>query len=658
MAETRADLLALDTAGLVTLANRGLVNRATKLVERGEGPTLELREDGEVVATSGEIVTRMPVGAALADTQCSCGSTGVCRHRIAAVLAFQRAHEGSEPERPTEVWSPAEFEPSAVVATLGSRAVARAKAQRAKGVVAEVCRVAGTQTVPAVRLSTATVQFLVPHDLAYARCDCAAAPSCEHIALAIWAFAEADRTAKNEPTVVVQLASAATTVGMDPLTSSLALADAIVLEGVVHIGGAAATPFAVALRALESAGFQWPKHAVEALAESLEDYRSRAAMYRPEFAAELVTELHARARAAAANASYPAAAILGQDVAPETRLDHLRLTALGARITGSQDVRTAHVYLAVPDDRMVLVFRKGISVDADNPEKTALATRMALPGIPLGTLARGQVVTAAARRRANRQLHFGRSVVAKTSVTPQLGEWDGLPAPILVDDFAELHEELRTRVPTMLGPRHLADRMRVLAVRSVGKVVYRAAEQRIDCELRDANDNSILVRLEHRAAAPGAVDALAAALAGKVRFVAGEVDTTDGELSVDPVSVVTDRVIAIDLEDTEAQTTAGAGSTASLEADPIRSAFRNATEVLDRGVHTGLLRAPRPWHDALQRAASQLAAVGLAKTAATLRSLHDAVAQLQVAATPEADQRAVARWIDASIRLRVGAGLA
>ena len=62
----------------------------------------------------------------------------------------------------------------------------------------------------------------------------------------------------------------------------------------------------------------------------LEAYHARGARYTNAGARRLALELEARARAARATAELPARYVLGEDQAPETLLDHVRLVSLGA----------------------------------------------------------------------------------------------------------------------------------------------------------------------------------------------------------------------------------------------------------------------------------------------------------------------------------------
>ncbi|MCC9742563.1 hypothetical protein [Streptomyces sp. MNU89] len=87
----RADLLALTHDTLAALTNRGLVKRASKDIDAGRAPVLTVSEDGRVRADyAGAAVAELPPGAGLDNGSCGCGATGVCRHLIGLVLAYQR----------------------------------------------------------------------------------------------------------------------------------------------------------------------------------------------------------------------------------------------------------------------------------------------------------------------------------------------------------------------------------------------------------------------------------------------------------------------------------------------------------------------------------------------------------------------------------------
>ncbi|MEU8751042.1 hypothetical protein AB0C88_11190 [Streptomyces chartreusis] len=87
----RTDLLALTPRTLASLANKGLVKRAEKDLTAGSGPLVTVTADGTVSGRFPDgTETALPPGRSLDTTDCACAATGVCRHRIGLVLAYQR----------------------------------------------------------------------------------------------------------------------------------------------------------------------------------------------------------------------------------------------------------------------------------------------------------------------------------------------------------------------------------------------------------------------------------------------------------------------------------------------------------------------------------------------------------------------------------------
>jgi len=82
-----AALAVFDDGALETLANKGLVRRAAKDVEAGKVDVVTLDGVAAIVAADGETVTLDARGPAAA--HCSCPAPGVCRHKLAAVMALR-----------------------------------------------------------------------------------------------------------------------------------------------------------------------------------------------------------------------------------------------------------------------------------------------------------------------------------------------------------------------------------------------------------------------------------------------------------------------------------------------------------------------------------------------------------------------------------------
>ncbi|MCC7535378.1 MAG: SWIM zinc finger family protein [Deltaproteobacteria bacterium] len=663
----RDDLLALGPEALAALANVGLVKRATKEIEAGKLPVVEESDDGTVVARFDDgVVARLPVGKSLRDAPCTCPSTSVCRHRIALVLAYQRSHGGrpestadAEPKAPPP--SPATISDEALRAHLAPRAWEKATSARRAGYSAEVRR----RGDPTVGLSTCTVRFLAGDALGFARCDCAAGGGCEHVALAVWALRAAElRDPSGLEEGVVEVGERSRTAGgAASLGAGIDVAREVLLEGVIHLSSAFAGTFARAREPLVAAGLTWPADALDDLEAELSAYRARSARYAPEHVAWLVMETVARERAARRGGALPSRVVLGQDEAPETKLDHVRLISLGARLSADGRERSADVLLCDPDTATILVLQRRFTYgEKETPEDGfALAHRSVSKGVRLGQVAAGQVVTTVARRRANRALLLGQGGVSRTTVTPQPGHWEILPHPVRVESIEALDAALRDRPPRMIRPRHLAEGVVVVAVGAVEGVSWVPSEQRLHARLSDATGRSFELRLTHRSVAPFAVDALAAALSATepIRFVSGLARRAPTGVVIEPLAVVTDRVIVLDLaqpDDAEASSPLRSGASFSIGGGAT-SALDDALDGVGRTVsdaaHVGLRHLTDRFPEDVDRAATKCREVGLRAVAARLTDLAAAHRAFRVSASAESENRVLGAWVDTAIRLAV-----
>ncbi|MBX3276091.1 MAG: hypothetical protein KF729_37915 [Sandaracinaceae bacterium] len=633
---SRADLRALDEARLAELATRGDVRRAARELAAGRTPALEELGDGTVVALTDGVTTRLAPGRALAATECSCGAARVCHHRVLAVLAY-RAREGRIEVAP---WSPAAFDDAALEARLGAAAWRRARERRSAGYLAHVTRGA----LPSVELTASTVRFLVPAALEHARCDCAARGDCEHVALAVWAFTAADAVAPDAPRASVEVGPRAA-LDLGPLEPALALARELLSEGIRAADAALASRVARARAPLEAAGWCWPLAVCAELEANLSAYAARDAAFDASRAAALLTELLARARAAARPGALPARAVLGAGEPDEVALEPVRLVALGARLAQAPDdarVR-ADVFLADPDTGAVLVLSHALAASGAAP-----AAHHVCAGLALGALASGQLVARGARRRADHALHLAaaRRGLAHSSVTPQRGDWDRLATPRFVPRVAALARALRDAPPALLAPRRRGARVHALAVSAASELAYDPGAEVLHARLHDPEGGTARLRAPRSAAAPHALDALARALAGPVRFVSGEIHREGEALVITPLAVVTDRVIVPDLEPPGPLLTLRRASEPP-PLDPLHARLDEARALLDRLAHAGLAHASRALAGELAGAAARLSQASLTTCAARTQALADAL-------TARDDPRALAAaWLDASLRVRL-----
>ena len=569
----RPDLLALTPESLTLLSNAGLVKRAQKELAAGTGPTIDETADGTVTAVSRDgATTRLTRDTPLKATSCTCGSSTVCRHRIAAVLAYQALHAAAAP---AGAWDPGELTDDAIVAICGADAVERArKALRASFVVTTK-----PGSVPVAALPASTVHFLAPRDLASAKCDCAKGHACEHVVLAVWAFR---RCAEGG---VVELGTPDDERTAGAVARVEAALRAIVTRGFAD--GAIGEELRVARATADGAGLVWIADALEDLERQKEAYDRQSALFSTRRCALLVAELAARLRAASRSDRLPPRWILGSDEPRETQIEQVRLIALGARLVADEERRIAEVYFAEPDSRSVLVLRRSWTFAPPEPAKNGpeLGALYASSKLSLAALARGELITRAARRRANGEIDLSAARGMKTSLLPSATAWDELPAPILVRDLASHEAAERQRPPALLRPRKIGDAVHVVAIARVLDVIERTAEQELLGDVEDAAGTRLVVRVQHRTVSPGAVDAARDALARGPRFISGELRRTARGWEIEPLAIVGERVVVPDLEKPRAIAPARGGVPASLDA--LGSAVHEFGDLVDRGVHKG-----------------------------------------------------------------------
>jgi hypothetical protein len=644
---SRADLLALTPDALAALANRGLVRRATKDLDAGGGPDLVADGDGTVHGEfpDGTRAT-LPPGGGLQAGSCTCVAVGLCRHLIGLALAYRRQHE-AEPA-PQEDWSPGAVDDETIAGLFGARAIKAAQRAHRAGYTARLHRPDDDDPVPWAELPTCTVRFLVPGRIDYAHTDAAESRRGEVIALAVWAFRAADEQGRTGTDVRLTVGGrpAATGSGMD---AALELADRILLEGAMHTGPVLSGALRRAGRKLAADGLLWPAAAVDDLAGQLDAYHERTAAYSAEHLASLLTEVHARNRAANGGGRRPQ--VLGTDEAAATALRHVQLTALGCRIGAAEDERTAEVYLA-QDSGVVLVLKhRWPAPDNAPPTGHDLAARK-VAGVPLRMLATSAVASETASRSAGRVVRLTTGRIAKTMITPLDSQWAELPAPPLVRELDGLDRELALLPPRLVRPRVEAELVRVIAVSQVHDVGYDPGGQRLEAVVADAAGTTATVSARYRPHCPAALDCLADALTGgqgEPRFVSASVRRARGGLELDPIAVMTTGgVIVPDLAPGDGS--AALSGAVAHDLDPLSAALDGALALFAEAAHRGLRHRTTATGDRFDRAAADLRRLGFQATA-------DAVTAFAASLAGDDAPRMTAAWVDAQLRLLTAAEL-
>jgi hypothetical protein len=650
----RKDLLALTQDALAALANRGLVKRAAKDLDAGTVPELTLA-DGALTAVFPDGATAvLAAEGGLETATCTCGAAGKCRHRIGAVLAYQREHAeapaadtetATAPTEPAAVTTPAVITDDQLRDALGPHALKAAEATRKAGYTARLIW-PGPDRPAAAELPAATVSFLVP-GLGYVHTDATGPARDTAIVLAVWAFREAETDAA---TVSVGGANPEAT-----LAESVDLARQVLLDGAAGADAVLRAALQRESKALTRRRAHWPAGAVNDLIDQLQRYEDRSAAYDPHRLAVLLAEIPARARAAARRSEAqstgtPAAHVLGSEEADATPLTLVRLTGLGARVGTEGDRRTLELYLAQPETGMVLSIKRDWPIPENETVTGAEVASRRLAGCRIGTLAAGNTVTEAATRTAARALKLGTGRLAKTQVLPLGLAWNDLPSSLRATDLDALAEELGERPPALVRPRVAAESLRVLAVDECEPLGYDPASQRLHALITGPDGGSALVMVAHTSAAPGALEAAEKAFAAGPLSIAGHVHRHRGKLIVEPTAILTaDGPVVPDFAPgDDSADLAAAGDAAASE--PVSAVIEDAISVCADLAHQGLRRSREPSRVRVEAAAAALNRVGLQRAATDFVHLSKALGDEDEAAK-------AAAWTAAAVRMLVTAEL-
>ncbi|MGW6704940.1 hypothetical protein ACWGDE_08615 [Streptomyces sp. NPDC054956] len=547
-------------------------------------------------------------------------------------------------------WSPGAIDDDALSAAVGARSVATARRTLARGYTARLHHPTAESPAAWAELPTCTVRFPVPAPagIGHAVTDAATARRGEVIALAVWAFRAATEADPADPPAQIDVGGSGgwAHAGGPETGAAAALLDDLLLDGAAHAGPVLATALRRTREELSARALHWPAGILADLTEQLDDHAARGARYRAERYAALITEFHARLRAASRDTGLAASQVLGSGERGDTALRRVRLTALGCRISGTPGDRTAEVFLAHAGAGTGLVLRRRWELaPGQEPTGPELAPRR-LAGSSLGAVARANLVSESASRTPGLSVTIGAGRLASTSVTPVGSAWADLPEPLLVRDFAAHARELDRLPPYLVRPRTEAGSVRVVEVQEVGELGYDPAEQRLEATVRDAYGAVGVVSATHNPYSPGALDVLAECLdggRGEVRRVSAFVRVTGDGLVFDPIAVMTaEGVVVPDLTPA-----AGSRLVPSLfprPRDPLSEAMDGALSAMASAAGLGLRHLGGPARAGLEESATALSRTGLTTAAGLVRGFLGALRE-------EGPEAAVRPWLDAQIHL-------
>ena len=659
MTMLRADLMDLGVDALMALANPGFVKRAQKDVAAGALPALRQDPDGTVHALFDDgVQTSMGPGVSLRDAECSCTAGGMCRHRVVLVLAYQATHAGAGLDDASDNalddaaamadsaaagWSPASFDDAAIAAAVTPQVLEQARRLALDGPLATVMEGAAG-SVPAVRLPMSEVRFFSASSLALARCDCQQGTACAHVVLAAWAFRQAqqshpDLTGLTGLTLAVQPFGLALGGAPDSVMQSAAAVD--VRQGVQdwlwslwREGASQPLPALEARRealvgALAELGWTWVGEDLDAVWEIVQALARRSNRFDMDdlvrAAARLYLRLDGALHADAAPAArLPAARILGIGQQGEVALDLLRLISLGMSCWRDDAGEGARIVFADPDTQATCVLERTWPRSAGEPDTADGLLNRRVAGFPLRLLAGGQVVTRAARRRANASVELG-SQARNTSVlalSPKA--WDDLRAPLRFGTLQALLHHLGSQPPAGIRPGEAGGDWQVvdLTALRLDHWAWDGARQTLFAQWYEAGGLVLRASLPYQSLSPGAVDALARALNGEwgaLRALAGPVWRERGGVAMRPMSVLTgQRAVVLTLEP-KAPHPAPLHEM-PLAASPGEALLREACWLLGQVLRQGLRHVPPALQSRLMAQAAQLDEAGYAHAARLLRA--------------------------------------
>ena len=637
----RQDLLHLKPEALAQAANAGIVKRAIRELESGYRPELALSADGTLDALfSDGIRTIWPVATPIGQVRCSCGAAKVCRHRIIMALTYRQtvlADNGADAPSDTcaalvltaQPISPGQASDETLARMIPATLMARAVGARRAGLSITVCRTTSGEPCDTARLPSATVRFWAGAALEAARCDCITGTACEHMALGVWAFRQADEdtTQSVQPEQIVRIGSEGTRLTLDT-SPWRALVETIIFHGITAGAAPIAQALSHALHASRTIQATWLTCLLQDLEQWCGAWLARSASYQATDGLALVAELALRLHAG--TLPNNARAALGLSEPAETELDRVRLVCLGARTVRDGTHRRTRLMLADTDTSTLLVLNHAWqmpSIDTDEA-RTRAAERLA-PGLLLQTLSDGQLLARKAHRLSDGSIKLNKSRSTNNSVLAQIPDWSQLAMPLRYDSVRAL-TTARQRHPTaQVLPRHTAQHFIVFSPTRIENLSYDPHTQTLMAVLYDNNNQPLLLTRSHENHNRHALATLAQVLSGSQGFVGhvtGFVHWNGRQPVIEPWALATSTIIVPDfaaasIQNSDTLATLPLGGLPDETGSSISEALARLSEVLARLLHHGLMQLPLSWTNDVHHTIHQLKAQSLFVLADSLNEL-------------------------------------
>jgi hypothetical protein len=494
----RQDLLTLTIDDLITLSNRGLVKRAQQEVQSGEliGEIGETSAGELTIQWSDDIRCTFPAQTTLALGQCGCPATSLCRHLLRSVLFYQTQSATIAAAPPETPWNPGTIADETLQKHYTKAVLAKLRSQYDAGQVIGVT--SGIKPFAHLHNLSLNLRFLVRDDIRYTHCDCNETAPCSHIPLAIWAFRQLE-AGQDHGLISTQVS---------PIAVPTELLDEleIHLAELANVGIAGMNPilrdrFARLESRCRRAELVWIAEILLDLIQAYEQYQQHDAQFDTEQVVKWLGELCIRSDAIRNHhlCAHPVPPLFIRGSAQDTTvtLGTSRMIGLGCGATVRSSGVTLTAYLQDVDSGTVVAMPRNFA----NPDPTAVPKPLPKPfwqlaqhsigkGMSLGAIGAGQLLVKGGKRTPSYQFLPGRSPM---SLNPQSYQWEKLRSPLLVNDFAELTDRLRSLPPPELRPRRVTEQLQVLEIAEVLSVEFDPVSQSLRSQVVDAAGNQATI---------------------------------------------------------------------------------------------------------------------------------------------------------------------
>ncbi|EKP04490.1 hypothetical protein LEP1GSC018_0154 [Leptospira kirschneri str. 2008720114] len=524
----RQDILSLSLQELEVLTSKGTVNRALKDIESGTKGEWKETENGSIeVVWEDSVTCILPGSVPIQESSCTCSSTGVCRHIIRTIVAYQKR---TISDKPNLSWNPGSISDESLRSFISASSFTKAKSIFNSGIAVELDRT----DVPVAKIhGLGTVHFPVPNDIRYARADCKGSLGEQIIAVAVWSF----RLTHLEKEFV------STNIQEIKISSDITDRANIILKEIVQYGFQGASEYLKErLSQLERScleeGLLWPAEVLSELQEEYSKYLLHDSLFDPDQVVYLLGEWIIRMDALKENkGAVPSLVIRGDTKAYSSELIVRSLIGLGSGIKVFKKGFVVLSYFADPKSDKILLYECSFEKQMDEPFHS-IGNFPVLKGIPIYDFGKSSILSSSIKKNASGKLQFSN----KVTLNPQTFSFESLSRNIFSDNFNETMKTLLEKPPRPLGPRWAAGNFFVFKVERFTQPHFDNILQQMNIELEDQNGNIAYAQLPYYSRASDGIENLQHALVDShLRYVCGIANVTSGRLYIKPVSFVIEQ---------------------------------------------------------------------------------------------------------------------